>query len=146
MQVGHLEATTNTAPQVCVSARQLTDRPFVDVNRFFSGGCLAKCVGYGLLTGGIGCGGTARCRSLARASGECQDQQRTKDKSHERLGFHKGWNLQPMVRNGNASVNQKITKKIKEILGLANFSDSSREESPHAERINGTGFSIRASA
>jgi hypothetical protein len=147
LQIRHLKTTADTAPQVCVSARQLIDRTLVDIDRLFGGGCLAKGVGYGLLTGGVCCGGgTIRRRSLTRASGECQDQQRTKDKSHERLGFHKGWNLQPIVRNGNVYVNRKMTKKIKEILGLAYFCDSSREQYPYAERVNGSGFSIRASA
>ncbi|MBC8747754.1 hypothetical protein F6X42_14415 [Paraburkholderia sp. WC7.3b] len=57
----------------------------------------------------------------------------------------RGWNLQPIVRNVNVSVNRKIEKKINQILGLANSSDSSREEAPNALRINGSGSSIRAS-
>ncbi|ALL65904.1 hypothetical protein K788_0005586 [Paraburkholderia caribensis MBA4] len=66
-----------------------------------------------MLASGIGSSGKAvRCWPLARAGCERQDQQRAKDKSHERLGFQRGWNLQPIVRKTALSVNQNNVKNV----------------------------------
>ncbi|CAG9241898.1 hypothetical protein PCAR4_110083 [Paraburkholderia caribensis] len=113
LQVGHLKTTADTAPEIAVRARQLVDGTLVDVDRFFGGGSLAKGVGNGLLAGGIGSSRKAvRCWSLTRTCRERQDQQRAKDESHERLGFQKGWNLQPIVRKTALSVNQNNVKNV----------------------------------